>query len=103
MPSGAIHVGVQVRVVGQGKVDDVVHAVGCACTLIASPRAFLIESDRVSSGWIHPIASLSRVTVPITVAPPQRASCAAMEPTPPRMPWTRTVLPATGPSANTAR
>ena len=39
----------------------------------------------------------------MTVAPPQRASCAAIEPTPPRTPCTRTGLPSTGPSANTAR
>jgi hypothetical protein len=36
--------------------------------------------------------------VPITVAPAQRASCAASEPTPPRTPCTRTLAPVTGPS-----
>ena len=35
--------------------------------------------------------------------PPQWASCAAIAPTPPRTPCTRTVRPTTGPSANTAR
>jgi hypothetical protein len=40
---------------------------------------------------------------PMTVAPPQVASCAASDPTAPSTPWTRTTLPVTGPSPNTAR
>src|SRR2546430_14450707 len=39
----------------------------------------------------------------MTVAPPQRASRAAIEPTAPSAPWTRTVLPATEPSPKGAR
>ena len=37
------------------------------------------------------------------VAPPQRASCTATDPTAPAVPVTNTVTQSTGPSANTAR
>jgi hypothetical protein len=42
-------------------------------------------------------------TVPITVAPPQRASCAASDETPPSTPCTKIVMPEIGPSANSVR
>jgi len=41
-------------------------------------------------------------TVPITVAPSQRASWAAIDPTAPSTPWTRIVAPAAAASPKTA-
>ena len=44
-----------------------------------------------------------RRTVPMTVAPPHACQLRGEAPTPPRTPWTSTVLPATDPSPKTAR
>ena len=74
--------GVQVGVVGQRDLDDAVDALAARTARIGRGRVAGVQGDGVGatagSTWSR---SALRRTVPMTVAPPQRASWAASEPT----------------------
>ena len=95
--------GVEVDVVGEGHLDDAVDAVGG----VAADRGGgvgPVEGDGVAEGRAgRPGRSAVRRTVPMTVAPPQCASCAAIDADAAENAVDQDGRPVTGPSANTAR
>src|SRR4051812_35979721 len=97
------HGGVEVDVVGERHLDDAVHPYG-AWRRKSATGSGPSRATTCATAWLS-TWSRSRLlrTEPMTVAPPQCASWAAIDPTPPSTPWTRTIWLVTGPSPNTAR
>jgi hypothetical protein len=94
--------GVEVGVVGERDLDGAVNAVGRVCADRAG-GVRVVQRHRPRHGGVDLFEVAAALHRSDHGGATQRASWAAIDPTPPSTPWTRIVVPATGPSPKIAR